>query len=327
MAKLKAIKSMKIHKIPFESYTSLDDEKALDVLQRQNSISKNDHVAGGKQLDLSDDAPWLKLHMEQQTVILKQWTAERKKLLQENRKLKLKLEKSEEMVSKLKDRCGMKKKSRVRSRKQEKTEKTEKTSTRKAKCEKKREAKTSSPHVHWDTSSKPSQYGESLSVCSNATTVVIDNVDYSRLNLAPAPHINPKKTTTTITLHRKSQDDIDKINAALSIAKSRKDSTSIKPQNPRIVKSNAKKVVEKKKLQGNNSVETVGSPVTPPRVGIHRNSAFKPFGDITTPPTDSENSDSSPLSTSRNSLTKIPVIRKSSLQEDGFPLRMPILEC
>merc|ERR1712125_128160 len=190
------------------------------------------------------------------------------------------LKKSEDTVSKLKERCGIKKKSLGRSRKQEKTEKT---SPRRAQSEKKREVKTSSSHVHRDTSSKPTKYGESLSVCSNATTVVIDNVDYSRLNLAPAPDINPKRATTTITLHRKSQNDIDKINAALSIAKLRKNSTSIKPKNPRIVKSKEKIVVENKKMLESNSVKMVGSPVTPPRVGIHRNSAFKPFGDIITP--------------------------------------------
>lgn len=324
MDKFKAVKSMKIHKLPFDSYTSLDDEKALDVIQRQLSISKDDHDAGGKQLDLSDGAPWLKLHMEQQTVILNQWTAERKKLLEENKKLKQKLKKSEETVSKLKDRCEMKKKSRGRSKKQEKSEKT---SFRKAKSEKKSKVKTSSTHVHWDTSFKPTQYGDSPSVCSNATTVVIDNVDYSRLNLAPAHDLNPKKATTTITLHRKSKEDIDKINATLTIAKSRKNSTSIKPQNPRIVKSNAKIVVENQKLLESNCVDMVGSPVTPPRVGIHRNSAFKRFDNIATPPTDSEYSDSSPLSTNGNSLTTVPMIRKSSLHEDSFPFSMPKLEC
>ena len=313
MTKLKALKSMKIHKIPFESYTSLDDEKALCALQRQNSISKDD-VAEGKQLDLSCDAPWLKLHMEQQTVILDQWTAERKKLLEENRKLKLKLQKSEEMVSKLKERCGLKKKSRVLSKKQEENGKT---SSRKAKSEKKKEATPNPPEKRRDTPSKPSQYEESPSVCSNATTVVMNNVDYTRLNLAPVPDIMPKKKVTTITLHRKSQSDIDKINAALTIAKSRKINVSNKPQNPR----------ENKNLNESNSVEKVMSPVTPPRVGIHRNSAFKPFGDVSTPPTDSENSDTSPISTSGKSPTQISVIRKSSLRKDGSTLSMPILEC
>ena len=313
MTKLKALKSMKIHKIPFESYTSLDDEKALCALQRQNSISKDD-VAEGKQLDLSCDAPWLKLHMEQQTVILDQWTAERKKLLEENRKLKLKLQKSEEMVSKLKERCGLKKKSRVLSKKQEENGKT---SSRKAKSEKKKEATPNPPEKRRDTPSKPSQYEESPSVCSNATTVVMNNVDYTRLNLAPVPDIMPKKKVTTITLHRKSQGDIDKINAALTIAKSRKINVSNKPQNPR----------ENKNLNESNSVEKVMSPVTPPRVGIHRNSAFKPFGDVSTPPTDSENSETSPISTSGKSPTQISVIRKSSLRKDGSTLSMPILEC
>lgn len=313
---------MKIHKIPLDSYTSLEDEKALDVLRRQNSIPEDDHVAGGTQLDLSKYAPWLKLHMEQQTVILNQLTAEKKKLLEENKKLKQKLQKAEDTVSQLKDRCGMKKWFRRRSRKQEKTEKT---SPRIAKPEKEREVKTSSPHVHWDTSSKPIQYGESLSVCSNATTVVVDNVDYSRLNLAPAPDINPKRATTTITLHRKSQDDIDKINAALTIAKSRNISSSNKPQNPRIVKSNEKIVVENTKLLESSFDEMLGSPVTPPRVGIYHNGPFNPFDDITTPSTDSENSDSSPLSTSGNSLTKIPVVRKAYLHIKGFPPSMPKL--
>ena len=314
MTKLKALKSMKIHKIPFESYTSLDDGKALCALQRQNSISKDNDVAEGKQLDLSCDAPWLKLHMEQQTVILDQWTAERKKLLEENRKLKLKLQKSEEMVSKLKERCGLKKKSRVLSKKQEENGKT---SSRKAKSEKKKEATPNPPEKRRDTPSKPSQYEESPSVCSNATTVVMNNVDYTRLNLAPVPDIMPKKKVTTITLHRKSQGDIDKINAALTIEKSRKINVSNKPQNPR----------ENKNLHESNSVEKVMSPVTPPRVGIHRNSAFKPFGDVSTPPTDSENSETSPISTSGKSPTQISVIRKSSLRKDGSTLSMPILEC